>query len=420
MSARNGIDFDVIVVGGGLVGACCAALLVARPELSALRIALLESQPPATAPPDTDVDLRVSAISRASENVFVNIDAWSHIPAQHRGVYEQMVVWDAQGKAFGDACLQFTAAETGEPNLGYIIENRRLLWSIYSSRVLRERVSLIRGSLANLQFNDDSAMIETQDGRRLRARLIVAADGAASASRALAGIEIKERDYEQRGIVANVKTSQPHRHTAWQRFLPNGPLALLPLADGRSSIVWSTTQSEAEQLLALEPDAFSRALTLASDHALGEITLDSQRAAFPLKIAYALDYCRERFVLVGDAAHVVHPLAGQGVNLGFMDCATLTQVLAETVRADSSIDAIASYRVLRRYERWRKSENIAAAGLIDALSRTFRSDQSIVGTARRSGMSILNKVPVAKRALIRRALGLSGERPAAAITRLSP
>ena len=417
MSARGNIDFDVIVAGGGLVGACCAALLAARPELAGLRIALLESQPPASAPPDNDVDLRVSAISRASEHVFASIDAWPHIAEQHRGVYEQMVVWDAQGAAFGEACLQFTAAESGEPNLGCIIENRRLLWSIYATKLLRERVSLIRGSLAGLQLNEDAAVIEIQDGRRLRARLVVAADGAASASRTLIGIKTREREYDQRAIVANIKTSQPHRHTAWQRFLPKGPLALLPLADARSSIVWSTTQQEAEQLLALDAGTFGRALTNASDHVLGDIALDSERAAFPLKLAYALEYCRERFVLIGDAAHVVHPLAGQGVNLGFMDCAALVQVLAEAVRSDGSADVIASYRALRRYERWRKSENMAAAALIDALSRLFRNDQPVIGVARRSGMTMLNRIGFAKRVLIRRALGLAGERPSAAIGR---
>lgn len=409
MSANTPIDFDITVIGGGLVGACCAVLLSIQPELADLKIALLDSNPPAAPPPDDHVDLRVSAISRASEKIFAAAGAWSLIPSAHRAAYTDMVVWDALGKAEESASLHFSAAQTSEPNLGYIIENRRLLWALYETPQMRTRIAMLRGTVAQLEFGTHCAGIELTDRRRLHTRLVIAADGANSASRKLAGIETRGWDYPQKAIVAHVRTEKHHRHTAWQRFLPSGPLAFLPLGDGRSSIVWSTTVAQADQLLALDAEQFSRVLTQTSDGVMGTLQLDSERAAFALRLAHANDYCRERLVLIGDAAHSIHPLAGQGVNLGFTDCAALAQVLVDARNPAGPRTDFAERRVLRRYERWRKSENLLAMGLIDGLSRLFGASHPAIGQARRWGLGLLERSPAAKRILISRALGLAGE-----------
>ena len=410
MSANTVVDFDITIIGGGLVGACCAVLLSAQPELTDLKIALLDSNPPAAAPPDGDVDLRVSAISRASEKIFAAAGAWTLIPAMHRAAYTEMVVWDALGKAEESASLHFSAAQTSEPNLGYIIENRRLLWALYETPHLRNRIAVLRGTLAQLELGSNFATIELADRRRLHTRLVIAADGANSASRKLAGIETRGWEYQQKAIVAHVRTAKHHRSTAWQRFLPSGPLAFLPLSDGRSSIVWSTTVAQADQLLALDADQFSRVLTQASDDVLGTVQLDTERAAFALRLAHARDYCRERLVLIGDAAHSIHPLAGQGVNLGFMDGAALTQVLVDAGKGGGRND-FADRRVLRRYERWRKSENLLALAVVDGLSRLFGISSPAASQVRRWGLGLLDRSPAAKRALISRALGVAGDPP---------
>jgi 2-polyprenylphenol 6-hydroxylase len=403
-------DFHILIVGGGMVGACTAALAAVNPAFAELRIAMLEAQPPSM-PSDGDIDLRVSAVSRASERVLSAIGAWSLIPPRHLSAYDDMVVWDAAGKPCGAGSIRFAASATGEPNLGHIIENRRLQWAIYECGAFRNRVTLLCAELADLAFENDHAIVSLVDGRKISAALVVGCDGAASPSRKLAGIETAGWDYEQRAFVTHVRTEHSHQRTAWQRFLPAGPIAFLPLADGRSSIVWTTRPEHAQQLVADEPGKVALEIEMAIDGALGKVEVAGPRAQFPLRLTHAQRYCRDRFVLVGDAAHAVHPLAGQGVNLGFLDSAALVETLAEELAAGARPDAIAELRVLRRYERWRKSENVLALGLIDGLNRLFSASNPTLSWARRFGLTAVDRSALAKRFLMGRAMGTQGEIP---------
>lgn len=410
----NKTGFHILVIGGGMVGTCVAALAATNPQFADLRIAVLEAQPPMMPPPEAteDIDLRVSAISRASERILREIGAWQLLPAQHVSAYDDMVVWDAEGKPRGSGSIHFSASESGEPNLGYIAENRRVLWSIYDSAAFRNRVTLLRGELTGLEFDEDHAAAILSDGRRIEAALIIGSDGSNSLSRKLAGIETTGWEYEQRAFVTHVRTQHSHARTAWQRFLPDGPIAYLPLADGRSSIVWTTTPEHAERLIAGAPEQVAKELMLALDCTLGTVELAGPCGQFPLRLTHAKDYCRERFVLVGDAAHAIHPLAGQGVNLGFLDSAALVEVLADELDRGLKPTQLGERRVLRRYERWRKSENAVALGLVDGLNKLFGSRADSLGWARRAGLNIVDGSALAKRFLMGRALGTGGDAPA--------
>jgi len=231
--------------------------------------------------------------------------------------------------------------------------------------------------------------------------LIVAADGAGTTLRALNGIPVSGHSYHQRAIVAHVRTARPHQRTAWQRFLPTGPLAFLPLADGRSSIVWSADRNRASELLALSPPEFAAALTEAGDQVLGACELASERASFPLNLQYATEYVRPRFALLGDAAHSVHPLAGQGLNLGLRDVEALARLLA-TVPATEFGDL----RFLRRYERERKTDNLIAATTFDGLNRLFSNDNPFLGRLRSIGLDAVGRMPPLQRFFARRALDI--------------
>jgi 2-octaprenylphenol hydroxylase len=279
---------------------------------------------------------------------------------------------------------------------------------------LRQRITLLRAELAGLTFERDRAVVSLGDGRVLSAALVVGSDGAASLSRKLAGIETSGWNYDQRAFVTHVRTEQPHARTAWQRFLTNGPIAFLPLADGRSSIVWTTRPEHAEHLGACPPEEASREIEQALDGVLGKVEVAAQRAHFPLRLTHARRYCKDRFALVGDAAHSIHPLAGQGVNLGFLDCAALVQVLAQELEAGGNVESLAELRVLRRYERWRKSENLIALGMVDGLNRLFSTSDSMLGWLRRTGLGAVDRSALAKRFFMGRAMGTAGELPAVA------
>src|SRR6202034_3954803 len=263
------------------------------------------------------------------------------------------------------------------------------------------------GGLVGTAADDARITVVLSDGRELSSQLLIAADGPKSKTRELLGIEPAGHAYHQDALVAHVRTAKPHCNTAWQRFLGTGPLAFLPLPDGRSSIVWSAALSEAARLRALDVAAFGAALSAASGEVLGNCELSAPPATFPLKLQYALEYVRPRAVLLGDAAHVVHPLAGQGVNLGLLDCAALADVLA----AEGGRGYFGEHKLLRRYERWRRSENLLAAGALDGLERLFSATDPLSAGLRAAGLSAVGKMPLVKRRMAQRALGLTGDLP---------
>jgi len=408
MAAPRKTDFDVIIVGGGMVGTCLAALLAREEALAGWRIALVD--PAGTRRPDeARLDLRVSALSRASERILAAAQAWEAI-APHASPYSEMVVWDAASTPNRPDAVRFTAAETAEPNLGHIVENLRVQWVLHESPLLRG-VTEVRSGLEGLEIDDAAARLTLQDGRRLSCQLVIGADGGQSVARQLAGIGRSGWTYDQTAVVAHLQTERPHRATAWQRFLPSGPLAFLPLRDGRVSLVWSTSPEEAAALQAATAEEFGERVAVASDHVLGRVTLTSERAGFPLALWHAREYVRPRLALVGDAAHTIHPLAGQGVNLGFLDCAGLVQVLAEASARNEDVHEL---RVLRRYERWRRSENAVVLATCDTLNRLFTEKSVAVAAVRRLGLTLVTRQPLLRRTLIERALGLGGDVPALA------
>ena len=390
---RRGMH-DVAVVGAGMVGAALALRLAE----SGFDVALIEAREPPPLRAEDDVDLRVVALAPSSVAFLDRVGAWKNIAASRAYAYTHMHVWDAAAPG----TLNFDAREQGESALGYIVENR-LIQSVLWNSLKQAHIALrVPANVVSTDVDADRRVLALDDGTSLSAKLVIAADGAESALRKMSGIEITERGYEQRAIVAHVETDRPHESTAWQRFLPHATLAFLPLGDGRSSIVWSAPVDEVERLLALDDAAFCRELGVAFDFRLGNITVTTKRVAIPLRLLLAKRYVAPRLALAGDAAHVVHPLAGQGVNLGLRDAAEL---------ADALIDARESKRdfadevVLRRYERRRRSDDSLSAYAFDAIQRVFGSERLPLAAARGAVLSIVDRLPPLKKLFARHAAG---------------
>jgi 2-polyprenylphenol 6-hydroxylase len=407
-------DFDAVIVGAGVIGSVMASLLLARRQSSPGRVAIVADRlaassvaAAASSAAAADWDLRVFALSRASQRLLQLCGAWQSLPPQRVFAYERMCVWDESGTPQGPGSLTFDCAEIGEANLGHIVDGRALQESCLRAAGAAGAV-LIEAQLQEIALTDTGARLRLTDGRELRGALLVAADGAESKTRGLLGIEVAGHAYHQDALVAHVRSEKSHRNTAWQRFLSTGPLAFLPLPDGRSSIVWSVARAEAARLRALDTAAFGEALRAASGDVLGRLELTTPLASFALKLQYAVDYARPRAVLLGDAAHAVHPLAGQGLNLGLLDCASLAEVLGSAGAAAQ----LGEYRLLRRYERWRKSENLLAATAFDGLERLFSNTNPAVARLRTAGLDSVRKLPFLKRQFAKRALGLIGDIPA--------
>lgn len=405
---------DIVIVGGGPVGATLGALLVrqaTRPEDGA-RILLLERRLPSQLAVDAPLQLRVSALSRASERVLAAAGAWPLLAAERICRYERMHVWPESAAPRGPGSLSFDAALSSEPDLGCIVENASLQWA--TLRAFDSAGGAIcAAELTALHFDAGAVRIHTTAGE-FSARLVVGADGVQSRVRSLAGLGVEVQDYAQTAIVAIVRPERPHERTAWQRFLGAGTLALLPLPQGLCSIVWSLPQAVAAARLAQSPEAFAAALTEASAGVLGALQLQGERAAFPLRRMAAPRYAVERCVLVGDAAHSVHPLAGQGVNLGFLDAAALAEVQAQARQVGEDPGAL---RVLRRYERWRKGDNQLVSSAMDGFNRFLSFGRDPLGRVAQRGLGWVDRSALAKRLLVQRALGLAGELPKAARTR---
>ena len=403
-------NFDVVIVGGGLVGQAIAAALTLSDDGPA--VALIDpadvTQPGTIADID-DYDLRVSALTARSQEFLTRIGAWNRIPAERLNPYTGMHVWDAEGTG----SVTFDAADLHAPELGHIVENRETVYAL--SRTLESRdIRRIQDTVASFTNPDDEGRltVSLSSGDTLSTRLIIGADGALSGVRQFAGIPTREWDYDHHAIVATVECEQPLQATAWQRFRPQGPLAFLPLHNQQyetqgsnpnlASIVWSTSPEEAEAMLALDNDAFCDALGKAFEHRLGKIIATSARASFPLRQRHASHYYHDGVVLAGDAAHTIHPLAGQGVNLGFKDAEVLSEEVLRAYRMGLSPGENA---VLARYQRRRQGDNLATMATMEGFKRLFAADQPLVRLLRNEGMRIFDRVMPLKKQAMMKAMG---------------
>lgn len=387
---------DVLIVGGGMVGAALAASL----SDSGLKIVIVDAGKLDFAWPLENFDLRVSAITRASQNFLETIGAWPGMQAARVFPYQRMHVWDATGS--GE--IHFDCADAGEPALGHIVENSVIQGGLLAR--LREcpTIELIDGvKPQSMQIDDESATLRLEDGRQITARLLVGADGARSWVRNSLNIETTGWAYQQNGLVTTVELDKGHQETAWQRFLPTGPLAFLPLDEKHCSIVWSTTEDETQRLLGLDDEAFIAELNIAlGESELGTVCGVARRGAFPLRLQHTHEYVRPRVALIGDAAHTIHPLAGQGVNLGFLDAALLGEVIFDAHVRHKDIGLMS---VLRRYERGRKSDNVLMMTAMDGFKRLFSNENKALSSVRNMGLNAANSITPLKQLFVQHAMG---------------
>ncbi len=379
--------FNIAIVGGGLTGLTLAALLAKCRQADALDITVIDAAPRPVFSMDDDVALRVSAIANGSAELLASVGAWEAVLNARVSPYERMRVWDEGDTPNGDSTLAFNASEFAAPQLGFIVENVLLQDAL---------LKVLDNTAVKLQF--DTQLVSLPD-----ADLVVGADGARSMVRELAGIKTNVWPYEQTAVVTHLAPQDAHNATAWQRFLRDGPLGMLPLADGRISVVWSTTPEAAAAALAATDDELGEMLTIASDGVLGALTVAGPRGAFPLRAQHADDYVLAGVALIGDAAHAVHPLAGQGANLGLQDAAKLAEVIDAAIE-----DGLhpGDRPVLRRYERARKGANLTMLHFMTGLNRLFATDSTVIGELRSAGMRLFNRSGPIKERAVKVALGV--------------
>ena len=397
-------EYDIIILGSGMVGSALACALAETD----LRIALLDKQKPQLDWPIEGYDLRVSALTYASQKILSHIGAWPEMLKRRATPFSNMLVWDATG----DGKIEFNAEDSGVPQLGHIVENRVTQGALFHCIEKHKNIDYLQPvTTADIKTDEDKVELTLDDGRILKAKLIVGADGAHSWLRQQSNIQVSVKDYEQKGVVTTVKTEFHHNNTARQRFLSTGPLAFLPLPDGYCSIVWSTTSDEADKLVNMDEKAFINELKIAlGESDLGKIESIGARGAFPLKKQHAEQYSAQRRVLVGDAAHTIHPLAGQGVNLGLLDIATLAE---EIISAIDKRRDIGSHSLLRRYERRRKGDNLLMMSSMDGFHALFSNNNKNLSLIRNFGLNMTNKMTPLKSRLMGHAMGLDTKTPLA-------
>lgn len=397
---------DLIIVGAGMVGSALALAL----KDSGLNILLLDGGSMAVRPfsGEAPFEPRVSALSMASQRLLERLQVWPGVQARRASPYAQMQVWDGSGTG----SIHFSAASVHAESLGHIVENRVVQDALLEALFDSEVGLLPNARLEQLRRDGDDWLLQLVDGRQLRTPLLVAADGANSSVRQMAGCATREWDYLHHAIVTSVRCADAHQATAWQRFTDDGPLAFLPLRRGEDehwcSIVWSTVPEEARRLMALDDQAFRQALGKAFEWRLGEVLEVDPRLCIPLRQRHAKRYIQAGLALIGDAAHTIHPLAGQGVNLGFLDAATLAEVLLHALRRG---EPLASEKTLSRFERRRMPHNLAMMAAMEGFQRLFQADPLSVRWLRNSGLNLVDGLAEAKALFVRQALGLSGDLP---------
>ncbi|MGB0495671.1 MAG: UbiH/UbiF/VisC/COQ6 family ubiquinone biosynthesis hydroxylase [Kangiellaceae bacterium] len=399
--------FDIIVVGGGMVGLAMAAalaesklkiLLIEKQDLdTSLSNGLLENQPIE----DQEFDTRVSAISPGNRQFLSQLQAWQNIPKFRQANYEHMKVWDGDGSGK----IEFSAAKIAQRDLGVIVENQviqtALIKQIKSFGNIETRFGV---GLKEIESLVDEVMVVIDNGESYKSQLLIGADGANSAVKEKLGMNTTQLDYEQIAFVANVKTEKPHQNTAWQRFTPYGPVAFLPLAnENLCSVVWSIDKEQAESLKDIDKQAFAKKLQFAFESKLGEVTAVSEYSGFPLVKRHSQNYLSDRVALVGDAAHTIHPLAGQGVNLGFQDVACLSKLI---LKLNSQQRDIGKKENLRSFERERKTENLIMQNAMSGFKNLFANQSMPVTLLRNFAMSAVDKMPMAKEMIIKKAMGI--------------
>jgi len=388
------MDFDVVVVGGGLVGASLALAL----ETAGLNLALIEAQAPQPGAGDADWDSRVYAISPGSAAFLERCGGWQELDMTRVSRVEAMRIFGDDGRSE----LDFSAYDAGLRELAFIVENRELQRVLWKGLKRAQHVAVMAPAACRaLTFEAQAAQLELGDGRVLCPRLVIGADGADSWVRAQTAIAVESRRYHQTAVVANFSITRPHRGTAYQWFRQDGVLALLPLPGERVSMVWSTREEDAARLLELASEELVAQVAAASHGAVGDLQVITPAAAFPLRLQRVRQLVLPRLALVGDAAHNVHPLAGQGVNLGFRDARELAQVLMER---GSQTDC-GDYRLLRRYERARREDVAAMQLATDSLQRLFNNEITWLASLRNCGLRLMNRQPQLKNLLVQHAVG---------------
>ena len=396
---------DLLIVGAGMVGSALALAL----RDSGLNILVVDGGPLTVKPfvADAPFEARVSALSIASQRILERLGVWDGIVARRVSPYSDMHVWDGSGTGK----VHFSASSVHAEVLGHIVENRVVQDALVEHLHDSDIGLLADARLEQMRHSGDDWLLTLSDGRTLRAPLVVAADGANSTVRRMTGTATREWDYLHHAIVTSVRTADSHRKTAWQRFTDDGPLAFLPLdreGEHWCSIVWSVTPEQSERLMKLDDERFCRELENAFEGCFGQVISADSRVCVPLRQRHAKRYVAPGLALIGDAAHTIHPLAGQGVNLGFLDAAVLAEVLRDAVERG---ERLADERVLSRYERRRMPHNLALMAAMEGFERLFQADALPVRLLRNAGLKMVDRSAEAKALFVRQALGLTGDLP---------
>ena len=396
--------FDVAIAGGGMAGLSLAAAL----GKAGLSVSVVDRDQPSTQVA-ADYDGRASAIAFGSARVFQGIDLWPYLEDHAQPIWDIRVVDGHALRGVSPLFLHYDHGDIGDNPFGYIIENRYTRAGLHSLIPRLENVHWVApDAVLGVDRDETAATLRLQSGKTLTASLVIAADGKKSGIREEAGIKVTGWDYNQTSIVCTVRHARSHNGTAVELFLPGGPFAMLPMTEDRSNIVWSDRRDRAAAIMALDDEAFLEELSTRFGDWLGDIELIGPRFAFPLSLSHAETYIGDRLALLGDAGHAIHPIAGQGLNMGLRDVAALAEVLVDAHRLGMDLG---SRTVLQRYERWRRFDNVLLAAVTDGLTRLFSNDVPPLRLARDLGLAAVNRIPPAKKFLMKHAMGVVGELP---------